>query len=219
MNRFLFTAITLFLAFGAFAKEDVKLYRWVDAEGNTHYGDKVPAQYAEMDKHIVNEHGIAVETLRGKKSDEEIAEEQRLAKLEMDRELQRRADQALLATYMTIDEIEQHRDRRVELFKAQTKVTELYLQNLGRRLDNLMAEASGFSPYSAEEDAPLIDRSLQDEINSARDTIERHQANLQRFRVDEQEIRDRFETDIMRFKDLKGLDQQASANTAMPNGS
>ena len=210
MNRFLFTAVTLFLAFGACAKEDVKLYRWVDAEGNTHYGDKVPARYAEMDKHVVNEHGIAVETLRGKKSAEEIAEEQRLAKLQMERELQRRADQALLATYMSIEEILMHRDRRIELFQAQTRVTELYLRNLQRRLDGLMADASKFQPYSDDPDAPMIARDLTDDITATKETIERHEGNLQRFKSDETEIVDRFEIDILRFKRIKGLDQQAS---------
>ena len=33
------------------------------------------------------------------------------------REKQKRADSALLATYMTVEEILMHRDRRVELFK------------------------------------------------------------------------------------------------------
>ena len=54
----------------------------------------------------------------------------------------------MLATYLTIDEIVMHRDRRVELFQAQARVTELYLRNLQRRLDSLREEASKFRPYS-----------------------------------------------------------------------
>ena len=48
----------------------------------------------------------------------------------MQKELQMRADRALLATYQNVDEIVMHRDRRVELFQAQSRVTELYLRNL-----------------------------------------------------------------------------------------
>ena len=62
----------------------------------------------------------------------------------MNEKLQKRQDQALLATYLSVDEIIMHRDRRVELFQAQSRVTELYLRNLQRRLDNLRSEASRF---------------------------------------------------------------------------
>ncbi|HEX7718897.1 MAG TPA: DUF4124 domain-containing protein, partial [Woeseiaceae bacterium] len=59
------------------AQGDQRLYRWVDKDGNIHYGDSIPAEYAEVDKHIVNEHGVTVDVMRGKKSDAEIAEEKR----------------------------------------------------------------------------------------------------------------------------------------------
>ena len=66
----------------------------------------------------------------------------------MNKELQFRADQALLSTYVSVAEIEMHRDRRVELFQAQARVTELYLRNLQRRLDQLKTEAGRFKPSS-----------------------------------------------------------------------
>ncbi|MDZ7644290.1 MAG: hypothetical protein U5K76_08860 [Woeseiaceae bacterium] len=121
------------------------------------------------------------------------------------RELQRRQDQALLATYLSIDEIEMHRDRRIELFQAQARVTELYLRNLQRRLESLEEEASKYRPYSEDPDAPMVDPDLVADLNETRDTIKRHEANLQRFREDEQTIVARFDDDIDRFKTLKGL--------------
>ena len=137
------TALTLLLLpMGALAKDNQKLYRWVDKDGLVHYGDSIPAEYAEMEKQVLNEHGVTVGTLDGKKTPEQIAEEERQLQLARDLELRKRADQALLATYMSIEEILMHRDRRVELFQAQTRVTELYLRNLQRRLDGLMARAT-----------------------------------------------------------------------------
>ncbi|MEQ8208122.1 MAG: DUF4124 domain-containing protein [Woeseia sp.] len=182
-----------------------KLYRWVDEEGVVHYGDSVPPEYAEVEKQVLNDAGVTVGVLHGKKTPEEIAEEQRQEEARMQRELQRRADQALLATYLSIDEIEMHRDRRVELFQAQARVTELYLRNLQRRMTSLEDEASGFQPYSIDADAPMIDPDLAADLNETRKTIERHEANLQRFREDEQTIVARFDSDIDRFKALKGL--------------
>ncbi|HWM28270.1 MAG TPA: DUF4124 domain-containing protein, partial [Woeseiaceae bacterium] len=79
MKILLLTAAMLFaLPQGALAQaEEQKLYRWVDREGVVHYGDSVPAEYAEVDKQVVNQHGVTLDVLRGKKSDEELAAEKR----------------------------------------------------------------------------------------------------------------------------------------------
>ena len=200
------TLLSLLLFAGlATAQQGQRLYRWVDGEGLVHYGDSIPAEYSEIERQVINDHGITIEVMHAKKTAEEIAEDLKLEQLARDRELQRRADQALLATYLSVDEIVLHRDRRVELFQAQSRVTELYLRNLQRRMDSLRTEASGFRPYSEDPDAPMIDPDLADDMTTTKNTISRHEQNLQRFRTDEQNIVARFDGDINRFKTLKGL--------------
>ena len=196
------------LPLGALAgpkKTQPKLYRWVDNDGIVHYGDSIPAEYAELEREVVNDHGITVDVLAAKKTEEELAEERRQEELRQAREAQRRADQALLATYLSVAEIELHRDRRIELFQAQARVTELYLSNLRRRLEQLEQDASKYRPYSQDPDAEMIDPDLAADIATTRDTIDRHEANLQKFHEDEQNIVARFDGDIDRFKKLKGL--------------
>ena len=74
MRILLLTAASLLLlSQAAFAAENQKLYRWVDKDGTVHYGDSIPAEYAEVEKQVVNEHGVTLDVLRGKKTDEEIA--------------------------------------------------------------------------------------------------------------------------------------------------
>ena len=205
-NAFITLLLLLILPISVSAAgKNQKLYRWIDSEGLVHYGDSIPAEYAELERQIVNEHGITVDVLRAKMTAEEIAEEKHQDDLRMQRELERRADQALLATYLTIDEILMHRDRRIELFEAQARVTELYLRNLERRMSVLKDEASGFQPYSEDPDAEMISVDLADDIASTKQTITRHEANLQRFQNDQQGIVARFDGDINRFKKLKGL--------------
>lgn len=208
----------LLLPLGALAKDTQQLYRWTDIEGQVHYGDSIPAEYAEMEKQVLNDHGVMIGTLQGKKTEEEIAAEKLQAQLAMEVELRRRADMALLATYMSTEEILMHRDRRVELFQAQTRVTELYVRNLKRRLDDLLDAASKYRPYSDDPDAPMIDRELTEDIATTKDTIVRHEDNLQRFAVNKKEIVRRFQQDIDRFMKLKGLDQKTADNsTVTPN--
>ena len=197
--------LLLVLSGAAAAQDQQKLYRWVDEDGVVHFGDSIPAKYAEIERQVVNEHGITLDVMRAKKTEEEKAEEARMAEVAQQEELQRRADAALLATYLSVDEIVMHRDRRVELFQAQARVTELYLRNLQRRMDSLRNEASRYRPYSDDPDAPMIDPDLADDMAATRDTIERHEENLARFQEDEQQIVARFDGDIDRFKRLKGL--------------
>ena len=197
--------VALVLLHAVSAAQEQKLYRWVDQEGIVHYGDSIPAEYAEVEKQVVNDHGVTLDVLRGKKTAEEIAAEKREEERRQNEELRRRQDQALLATYLSVDEILMHRDRRVELFQAQARVTELYLRNLQKRLDSLQAEASAYLPYSDDPDARMIDPALAADIATTTETIERHQENLQRFQKDEQNIVARFDGDITRFKMLKGL--------------
>ena len=187
------------------AKKAQKLYRWVDSEGVVHFGDSVPTEFKDLERQIVNDRGITVAVIHAKRTNEESAEYRRQEELQIVQAVQRKKDQALLATYLSVDEIILHRDRRVELFQAQTRVTELYLSNLERQLTDLQEEASMYRPYSADPNAKTIDPDLADDILTTKDTIERHQANLERFREDEQKVIIRFDGDIDRFKALKGL--------------
>jgi hypothetical protein len=203
------TASIILIPLASTAAEHQRLCRWVDDTGVVHYGDSVPPEYADAEKQILNSHGVRVGIVRGKKTAEEIAEENRIAELQRQEKLQRRQDEALLSTYLSVDEIIMHRDRRVELFQAQSRVTELYLRNMMRRMATLREEASKFRPYSEDPEAQMIDPELAEDILVTKATIKRHQANLARFREDEQSIIERFDGDINRFRSLKGINKQS----------
>lgn len=207
MRKYLLLIGLLTFAVSAGAAERAgTVYRWVDDEGIVHYDDRVPPEYAEHDKDILTDEGVKVGSIRGRKSPEEIEAERVAKQVALQRELQLRADKALLSTYLTVDEIRMHRDRRVELFQAQSRVTELFLSNLEGRLQKLEREASRYSPYSSDPDAKMIDPGLVDDINDTKSTIARHESNLEKFQADELTIVARFQGDINRFKTLRGIE-------------
>jgi hypothetical protein len=113
------TALAILLLLPLFAAAQRAAYTWVDDDGVRHYGDKIPVEFADKMKSIINEHGVVVGHIDGKKTAEEIEAEAVAKRMAMQKELQMRADRALLATYQNVDEIEMHRDRRIELFQAQ----------------------------------------------------------------------------------------------------
>ncbi len=206
MRKFIVISALALLASPALARDEQNVYKWEDADGNVYYGDSVPAEFAERPKEVLNDHGVTVAELEGKKTAEQLEQERIENERRVAQELQMRADRALLATYLSVDEIVMHRDRRVELFQAQSRVTELYLRNLERRLQKLRDEASHYQPYSEDTNAPMIDEGLAADLQKTKETINRHQHNLKKFESDEKLIVERFDGDIARFKILKGID-------------
>jgi hypothetical protein len=202
---FITGALLTLVASGAVADQG-RVYRWVDDDGVVHFDDTVPAEYAELPKQILNDHGITIDNVQGKKTPEQLEAERKTRELDLQKELQRRADLALLATYLSEDEILMHRDRRVELVQAQARVTELYLRNLDIRLNLLLIEAAQFKPYSTDADAAEIPAPLAGDLMDTKNTIQRHQQNLNNYQTGERQIIARFDGDIHRFRALKGLD-------------
>jgi len=189
-----------------YAGETEHVYKLVDEDGNVYYGDRFQPDQSDLPKQVLNEHAVPVGHLDGRKTEAQLEAERKAKELAVQKELQLRADQALLATYLSEEEIVMHRDRRIELFQAQARVTELYLRNLERRLTKLKRDAAKYRPYSDDPDAPLIDPDLVADINETQATIARHERNLQKFQEDERQMVARFEGDIHRFRTLKGLE-------------
>ena len=184
-----------------------KLYRWVDSSGAVHYSDSVPPDQVARDRTLMNKEGVKVGFEQGEVTPEERAEiERRKAALEEEQrakaEVQRR-DRMLLETYLSVADIEDLRDRRLELLESQIKVTEAYLGNLRKRLEGLQQEASRFKPYATAEKAPEIPESLATEISRTTASIASYEQTLTRTRVDQQTLRASFDNDIARFKQLK----------------
>src|SRR5579863_1190931 len=51
------------------------LYKWVDAQGVTHYGDQVPPEYAGQEQQIINSQGVVINRVEGQKTAEQLAAE------------------------------------------------------------------------------------------------------------------------------------------------
>src|SRR5436190_4778858 len=190
-------------------KAQVKqLYRWTDDKGVVHYGDRIPPEYAKQDRNVLNNQGVKVGFEEGEITPERRAEiEREKAEAEQERlkrEAVQRHDQMLLDTYLTVADIEDLRNRRIELLESQIKVTELYLSNLRKRLVTLQEEASSYKPYSTREGAPQIPANLSVDISRTAHSINLYEQTLSQTRSEEETLRGSFDSDIHRFKELKG---------------
>jgi hypothetical protein len=182
-----------------------KLYRWVDSQGVVHYGDQIPPEYASRDRDVLNSQGVAVDSEKREVSaadreEQRKREEAAAAERQAQEEVERR-DRMLLATYLSVHDIEELRDRRLELLDSRIKVTEVYVTNLKKRLDGLHQEAQGFE--SAKNPRP-VPADLAKEIADTQGTIDSYEQSLERDRAEQVRVRESFDADIARFKELKG---------------
>ena len=186
-----------------------ELYRWVDDQGIVHYGDSVPPEYSKTERQVLNERGVTIKELPRERTAEELEADQRAdavddAERQRQREAERR-DAVLLSTYLSIDEIEALRNRRQELLDGQIRVTEVYLLNLREKLLTLQKDAGRFQPYNSDPNAPPIHDWLAKELADTLDSILVYEQTLADTQALRAETVAKFDADIDRFKQLKGL--------------
>lgn len=195
-----------------------KVYKWVDEKGVVHYGDAVPPQYADQDKTILNSQGVAVGSIPGKRTPEQLAAEAAQRKAEehaREAALQsRQRDQNLLATYLSVEEIEALRDRRAEILDAQARVTSQYLDQLRGRQKQLEQQTQRFKPYNTDPSAPQLPERLAEDLVRTTSDIATQQRNLEVKRQELEKLRAQFASDIARFKELKRIESDYNGSAS-----
>ena len=178
------------------------LYKWVDKDGVTHYGDHVPPEYATQEQHILNSQGYEIKHLDAQKTaDQAAAEEQK----RLDAEQRQLRDKNLLNTYASVQEIERLRDQRLALLADQVKVTNQFLDTLNGRMKKMRADSMRFKPYSSDPKAPSMPDQMAEDLVRLSSDMRTQEQNLKQKRGEESTMSIQFESDIDRFKELKHI--------------
>jgi hypothetical protein len=178
------------------------VYKWVDEQGLTHYGDHIPPEYASQEQHIINGQGIEVDRREAQKSPEQLALAEQL---KQDEEQRANRDRNLLNTYVSVQEIEHLRDQRLNLLTDQIKVTSQFLEILNSKLKKLLGSSMHFKPYSDDPKAPPMSDQVAEDLVRVNNDIRTQQENLREKRSEEAAMSKQFESDIARLKELKGI--------------
>jgi Domain of unknown function (DUF4124) len=194
-------ATTSFSA-GAAPPNGRKLYKWVDEQGVTHFGDHIPPEYASQEQHVINAQGVETERIEAQRTPEQLAAEE---KKKFDAEQKASRDKNLLNTYVSVSEIERLRDQRVALLSDQIKVTGQFLEILNGRMKKLRVASQRFKPYSSDPKAPPMSDQIAEDLVRVDNDIHTQEENLREKRSEEATMSKQFESDIARFKELKGI--------------
>lgn len=178
------------------------LYKWVDNQGMTHYGDRIPPEYAGQEQHLMNQQGVEIGKVDAQRTPEQQAIEDQKRQAVEDRAAR---DKNLLTTYSTVSEIERLRDQRLQLIHDQIRVRNDFLDTSNAKMKKLQANAERFRPYNTDPKAPpMSDQAAEDLVRLSND-IRTQQQNLTELRGEETTMKKQFESDIGRFKELKHL--------------
>ena len=181
-------------------------FRCKDRDGQTHYSDSMPDACVGQDTEVLNENGMQLRVIEG-----DVTKQRRLvreveeAKLRKEKDQRALRDRTLIETYLTVEDIERLRDQRLEQLDAQVRVTEQNITNLRDRQTRLQAQVARFKPYSDSPNAPPLPEPLATEMVNTVNGLRVYQESLTANRKEQQALTEQFESDIKRFKELKGL--------------
>jgi hypothetical protein len=174
-------------------------YSWVDKNGERHYGDSVPPEYAQTERRVLNSQGVEVQHVDAEKNADQRAEQ-----LKHDQAVQQRQqhDHFLLTTYTSTKDIERLRDERLDQLDGQIKAANAYIESLDARVKTLQARALLFKPYNKKPDARRMPDDLAEQLVRASNDLRSQHKAMDKRRQDQSDVRTQFEADISRYREL-----------------
>jgi hypothetical protein len=178
-----------------------RTFKWVDSEGQVHYGNRVPPEYAKTERKEINEQGRTIRVYEAALTPEERAAAEKAAELEARKKAldEKRAihDRSLLATYASEDDMQLAREGKIGSIEALLQLTNSRLVSMKQRLHGLTEEAATY-----ERSGKQLPHTVEAQISNLRSQITKNEAFV---RDKEQElvaINRQFDADIKRFIEL-----------------
>jgi len=125
-----------------------KIVKWKDANGVTHYGDKMPAQESGRSNSVLNNQGTVIKTNESFNPKDNSQETEKLSAE------QQRQDKALLASYSSVEEIDMAEKRNLKSDETALLTLSQNQEDNKKLLANIYAKFSGRKmPSQAAEEA------------------------------------------------------------------
>ena len=189
---------TLFAATSAVAE---RTFKWIDNEGQVHYGNRVPPEYAKTERKVLNEQGRTVKVYEAAKTPEEKAAAEKAAELVARKksldEKQAVHDRSLLATYASEQDMLLARDGKVASVEALLQLTSSRVESMKLRLLELTEEAATY-----ERSGKQLPHTVEAQINNLRTQITRNENFIREKEQELGDINNQFDADISRFIEL-----------------
>jgi hypothetical protein len=183
-----------------------RLFRWVDENGNVHYSDSIPPDQMKAGHTELSEKGVRIKSVPRAKTPEELRKEQELDRLRAEQkkllEEQRSADQMLLRTFRSEDDILMARDGKITAIDVMIGITKNTILRRQERLVKLLAQAADL-----ERVGKPVPPQHRDSIAHLEHAIRDSYVTILEREKQKSTIRTESERDLARFRQLKNLPQ------------
>lgn len=175
---------------------------WTNKDDVRECGNVVPPEYSQKGHEELSDQGIVIDRKERAKTPEELEEERRLAAIqaEEDRKARKKeiADRVLLDTFASEDDLVLARDGKLAAIEQTIHVTESRIKKLQKSLNEIMSMAAEMERRGK----PPAD-GTQNEIDVVRAQIAENRAYIKTLHKEQDAVRNAFESDLTRFKELK----------------
>ena len=179
-----------------------KLYKWVDSEGVTHYGETVPPEFANKDRAELNKAGRVIkkespltpEERRAKKGADEKKRADEKAAIE-----KQRYDLTLTSTYSNTKEIDLARGRSLQQVDARIDSINSQLKISTGNLTGLQNEADGYTKANKP-----IPASVQEDLLESQTRLDKLQQTLEKCNAERETVGARDEAGQASYQELTG---------------
>jgi len=206
---FSLSAVILASSFSAHGK----MYKWVDENGQMHFGDRIPPQYQVKEHEELNESGVVTKRRDAAKTAEEKAEDRRLEKEKKKAALiekkKKQRDRVLLDTYTTERDLIVARDSRLEAVDSQIQLAETIIRDSNNSVDSLEKQVTQIKASNREVPADVYQR-----IDSEKQQVAVQSKVMASHKKHRDDISTQFNGYIERFKVLKA-EQKARRDKLM----
>lgn len=188
---------------------------WVNKDGVRECGNAVPPEYAQQEQEEISKGGVTTGKVERAKTQEELeqarAAEAAKAEAEKQRQAQAEADRKLLDTYPTEDDITLVRDGQIEELEARIKLTQSHIEKLHKNLNDIVQHAAAMEKRGEKPDAKV-----EKDIESVRKQIKEQEAFIVTKRTEQDAVRERFDADLKRYREMKTRIGDAQVSTEQP---
>lgn len=154
-----------------------KMYKWVDENGKVHFSDRVPPDQVKQARSELNSQGVAVKQTERARTEEEVAQAKadadEAARIKRVVDEERRANQTLIDSYASEDDLKRGYEASLELIEQQIISTQADIELRERNLEQLVQRAS-----RSEQAGQKVEEGIGKLIDSERQQIERQKAYL-----------------------------------------
>ena len=214
--RFALYILPVVLVLSSFSAQ-AKMYKWVNEEGQMHFGDKIPEKYLVREYDELNDSGVVIRHKAAAETAEQKAEARRLEyerqKAALIEKKKKQRDRVLLDTYTTKRDLILARDSRIEAVDSQIQLANTIIADSNKKVESM--EQRVIDIKASNREVPLY---LYNQIDNEKEQVKVQSKVKKDYEKRRDQIDLQFNDYLQRFEVLKAEQKARREQIARERG-